>query len=339
MKPRRSPILLLGILVAAGSFALGAETSEPELLSVRIVPETVELERAGAARQLLVMGGYSDRLERDVTSLIRWEFSNGAVARVSTEGRAEALAEGVTDVTARLGARSATVRLRVKGGGRRPPLSFTWDVEKILTRRGCNDTHCHGGVKGRGGFKLSLYGIYPREDYRWIVKGGTYQVLSPDPGTEIPRIDLKEPEKSLLLRKPTLAEPHQGGLQLPLESEDYRTLLRVGEGGSAFSAGGILETRGQDHRGLSGRGRAGGGGRTAATGQRAARGWDPQGPHRPGALPGRQQRGGGGRTRWPAAGIASRRDLRDRPDSRVFHYRPDQRHRGDPGPLSQSSRP
>ena len=234
MKPRRSPILLLGTLVAAGSIALGADTAQPQLLSVRIVPEAVALEGAGATRQLLVMGSYSDRLERDVTSLTRWEFSDAGVAAVSPGGSVEALAEGVTDVTARLGARSATVRLRVNGTADRPPLSFAWDVERILTRRGCNDTHCHGGVKGRGGFKLSLYGIYPEEDYRWIVKGGTYQVLSPDPGTEIPRIDREEPEKSLLLRKPALAEPHQGGLQLPPESEDYRTLLRWVKEGAPF---------------------------------------------------------------------------------------------------------
>ncbi|MCY3759222.1 MAG: DUF1549 domain-containing protein, partial [Acidobacteria bacterium] len=234
MKPIYSSVLWLGTLVAAGSIALGAEPSEPELLSVRIVPEAVELEGAGATRQLLVMGSYSDRLERDVTSLIRWEFSDAGVAAVSPGGRVEALAEGVTDLTARLGTRSATLRLRVRDGGRRPPLSFAWDVERILTRRGCNDTHCHGGVKGRGGFKLSLYGIYPEEDYRWIVKGGTYQVLSPDPGTEIPRIDREEPEKSLLLRKPALAEPHQGGLQLPPESEDYETLLRWVREGAPF---------------------------------------------------------------------------------------------------------
>ena len=241
MKPRRSPILLLGLLVAAGSIPLGAETSEPELLSVRIVPEAVELEGAGDTRQLLVMGSYSDRLERDVTPLSRWEFSDTGVAAVSAEGQVEALAEGVTDVTVRLGARSATVRLRVKGGAGRSPLSFAWDVERVLTRRGCNDSHCHGGVKGRGGFKLSLYGIYPEEDYRWIVRGGTYQVLSPDPGTEIPRIDLKEPEKSLLLLKSTLAEPHQGGQQLPLESEDYRTLLRWVKDGAPFQP----DTRGR----------------------------------------------------------------------------------------------
>ena len=131
MKPRRTPILLLGILIAAGSIPLGAETSDPQLLSVRIVPEAVELEGAGDTRQLLVMGRYSDRLERDVTSLSRWDLSNARVAAVSPGGSARALAEGVTDLTARMGARSATVRLRVKGGARRQPLSFAWDIEKI----------------------------------------------------------------------------------------------------------------------------------------------------------------------------------------------------------------
>ena len=37
---------------------------------------------------------------------------------------------------------------------------------------------CHGGVKGRGGFKLSAGALYPKDDYEWIVKGGAYQVLT-----------------------------------------------------------------------------------------------------------------------------------------------------------------
>ena len=45
-------------------------------------------------------------------------------------------------------------------------MTFAREIEGILTKRGCNDTTCHGGVKGRGGFRLSVYGIYPREDYK-----------------------------------------------------------------------------------------------------------------------------------------------------------------------------
>jgi len=42
-------------------------------------------------------------------------------------------------------------------------VDFQTDVEEIFTKRGCNDSHCHGGVKGRGGFKLSHNALDPRE--------------------------------------------------------------------------------------------------------------------------------------------------------------------------------
>ena len=92
------------------------------------------------------------------------------------------------------------------------PLSFAGDIGRILTKYGCNGSDCHGSVKGKGGFKLSLNALDPREDYRWIVEGGIYQVLSPESGgPKEPRINLEEPEKSLLLFKPTFAIPHEGG--------------------------------------------------------------------------------------------------------------------------------
>src|SRR5262249_22190569 len=95
---------------------------------------------------------------------------------------------------------------------REKPLSFTRDVLMVLTKQGCNSSGCHGGVKGRGGLKLSLDGLEPREDYERIVKGGIYQVLSPEVLPPItPRINVREPSKSLLLLKPTMAVAHGGG--------------------------------------------------------------------------------------------------------------------------------
>ena len=106
------------------------------------------------------------------------------------------------------------------------PVDFRTDVEEILTKRGCNDGHCHGGVKGRGGFKLSLDALIPREDYEWIVQGGKYQVLSPESGgPRKPRVDLAQPEKSLLVRKPTFLVAHGGGERFKVGSDDYLTLL------------------------------------------------------------------------------------------------------------------
>ena len=89
---------------------------------------------------------------------------------------------------------------------------FERHIVSILTKHGCNAGNCHGGVKGRGGMKLSLDGLDPKGDYRWIVEGGTYQVLSPEALPPIsPRVNLKQPEQSLLLLKPSASLPHGGG--------------------------------------------------------------------------------------------------------------------------------
>src|SRR5690242_11500074 len=112
---------------------------------------------------------------------------------------------------------------------------FQTDIEEILTKHGCNDSHCHGGVKGRGGLKLSHNALVPHEDYHWIVKGGTYQVLSAEPKAPVnPRIDLKQPEKSLLLLKPTGIVPHAGGERFKAGSDDYVTILNWVRNGAPY---------------------------------------------------------------------------------------------------------
>ena len=106
------------------------------------------------------------------------------------------------------------------------PFEFGRDIGGILTRKGCNSATCHGGVKGRGGFKLSPAALYPKEDYEWIVKGGAYQVLTTEvTGERKPRIDVHNPEQSLLLLKPTAAVPHGGGRRIEPDSPEYRAIL------------------------------------------------------------------------------------------------------------------
>ena len=115
------------------------------------------------------------------------------------------------------------------------PVNFARDVIVILTKDGCNSSSCHGGVKGKGGFKLSLDGLDPREDYKWIVKGGTYQVLSPEVLPPIrPRVDLQQPEKSLLLLKPTMTVAHGGGERFKPDSSAYATILEWVRGGAPY---------------------------------------------------------------------------------------------------------
>src|SRR5262249_34816948 len=106
---------------------------------------------------------------------------------------------------------------------------------EIFTKRGCNSSDCHGSVKGKGGFKLSANALYPREDYKWIVEGGVYQVLSPESGgPKVARVNLKEPEQSSLLQKPTMVVTHGGGQRFSKDSADYATILNWIRNGVPF---------------------------------------------------------------------------------------------------------
>ena len=112
---------------------------------------------------------------------------------------------------------------------------FERHIVSILTKHGCNAGTCHGGVKGRGGMKLSLDGLDPKGDYRWIVEGGTYQVLSPEALPPIsPRVNLKQPEQSLLLLKPSASLPHGGGQRFATDSADYETILHWVRAGAPY---------------------------------------------------------------------------------------------------------
>lgn len=94
-------------------------------------------------------------------------------------------------------------------------LNFANDIVPILTKGGCNSGGCHGKAGGQNGFKLSLLGFEPQEDYEHIVKEARGRRVFPG-----------SPEQSLLLTKGTAQLPHGGGNKLDPESEDYADLVR-----------------------------------------------------------------------------------------------------------------
>src|SRR5262245_35564954 len=100
------------------------------------------------------------------------------------------------------------------------PFAFRTTILPILTKAGCNGGACHGAATGQGGFKLSLLGYDPPEDYDRITRelGGR-------------RLDFDAPAESLFLRKPTRQLDHEGGRRLARDTEAYQTLLRwIGAG-------------------------------------------------------------------------------------------------------------
>lgn len=95
------------------------------------------------------------------------------------------------------------------------PLNFANDIVPILTKGGCNSGGCHGKASGQNGFKLSLLGFEPQEDYEHIVKEARGRRIFP-----------AAPMQSLLLTKGTAQLPHGGGKKLDPKSEDYQDLVR-----------------------------------------------------------------------------------------------------------------
>src|ERR1700758_896207 len=95
------------------------------------------------------------------------------------------------------------------------PINFANDIVPIFTKAGCNAGGCHGKAGGQNGFKLSLLGFEPGEDYEYLVQGGRGRRLQPP-----------APESSLLLLKATGAVGHGGGKRLDPQSPYYSVLRR-----------------------------------------------------------------------------------------------------------------
>ena len=100
-------------------------------------------------------------------------------------------------------------------------LNFVNDIVPILTKADCNTGNCHAkSVTGQRGFRLSLLGFEPEDDYEHIVKEGRGRRVFPP-----------APDQSLLLLKAANIVPHGGGEKLAPDSEGFQTLVRwIGEG-------------------------------------------------------------------------------------------------------------
>jgi Protein of unknown function (DUF1549)/Protein of unknown function (DUF1553) len=93
-------------------------------------------------------------------------------------------------------------------------VSFQRHVIPLLGRLGCNGRACHGSFQGRGGFRLSLFGYDFDNDHTALTQGKT------------PRLDVKDPLDSLMLKKPTLQIEHKGGKRLEPDSWQFHALQR-----------------------------------------------------------------------------------------------------------------
>ena len=97
--------------------------------------------------------------------------------------------------------------------------SFQRHVVPLFGRLGCNGRSCHGSFQGQGGFRLSMFGYDFAADHDALTKPAA-------DADNRPRVDLKLPAESLILKKPASEDDHGGGRRFDIGGWEYRVLRK-----------------------------------------------------------------------------------------------------------------
>ena len=219
--------------VIAPIFLVAQLTAAPGWRSLAIEPQEIVLAAPGASQRFVVSASDAAGRELDVAEDARVVSSNPRVAEIDREHRTiVGKAPGRATVKVTLGGRTAFTSVEVRNQPADVTVHFSPDVISILTTKGCNGSGCHGSPAGQNGFKLSLFGYNLDADHEMIVRAQNGR-----------RVNLQNPEESLLLKKPSFRVPHGGGRVLPADSEEYRTILKWLRQGATLDTGGVRITR------------------------------------------------------------------------------------------------
>lgn len=215
-------LLALAVLrLGSGAVATGTEPTRTslEFLQPR---SAIQLQGRDARLQLLVTEN-ADGFEKDVTRDVDFEIDATRVA-VDDNGYLRPIRDGETTITAvHANGQSTKLSIEIAGTQETQSVNFPNQIVPIFTKFGCNGGGCHGKLAGQAGFKLSLLGFEPKEDFDHLVNESRGRRVFPAAA-----------EKSLLLRKATNDSPHGGGERLGSNTPEYRLLKRWIETGMPY---------------------------------------------------------------------------------------------------------
>ena len=202
-------LLISALLVLGSTGPLPAENAPSR--KIALLPVEIALD-GPEARQMLItvalngeeVGGSVDRVD--------YVSSNPEIVSI-VEGVAVAKRDGSAQITARAGEREAVANVTVTGTSSAREWSFRNHVLPVFAKEGCNSGACHGALAGKGGFRLSLRGYAPEDDFHTITREALGR-----------RVELADPARSLILTKPTAAVRHKGGKKIETGSPDYRVI-------------------------------------------------------------------------------------------------------------------
>jgi hypothetical protein len=195
-------VAAFGLIGAIDLFAAG---------TLVILPREVKLTGSEARQTLL-----AEREEGSfVTEFVRsgtWSSDDEKIAKV-IDGQVIPTGNGSTTITCSANGQTSQMKVIVEKFDTVHQWSFRNHVQSVMSKTGCNSGACHGAAAGKNGFKLSLRGYDPEQDFFSIThQSRGRRVVADDPG------------RSLILTKPTGAIPHKGGFRFAEDSFEYRVV-------------------------------------------------------------------------------------------------------------------
>ena len=163
---------------------------------------------------------------QDMTREVVYSSSPDNLISISDSGKVIPLGNGDVTITATNDKGLAgKLDLVVERFETPQPINFPNEIVPLFTKHGCNGGGCHGKSEGQNGFKLSLLGFEPTEDFEYLVKESRSRRLFP-----------AAPKHSLLLRKGAGDLPHGGGARFEHDSWDYKAIVRWMEQGMPYGS-------------------------------------------------------------------------------------------------------
>ena len=226
------PLAFVVSLANLGLTTLTLRGEEPSP-AVRVTPAEVRMtgQLARAQVQLTAEDHAEVARQTDLTTAATYRVEDTSIASVDSRGMLTALSSGATKLIAEVQGKTLTIPVTVTEADS-PHVDFFKDIRPILGKAGCAAGPCHAAQHGKGGFRLSVFGYDPETDYREIVIASRGR-----------RLNFANPDLSLFLRKPTMAEVHGGGLRLDPSGVEYAQLRKWIEAGAPESPADVPAVR------------------------------------------------------------------------------------------------
>lgn len=189
----------------------------PERLEV--FPQEIALTHANDKVQIVVSAIYANGDVRDVTRSAALALGDTNIATLDGS-RIVPRSDGETSLKVVSSGIEATVPVRVSKSTIVQPVGFETGALVALSKQNCSSGACHGSPSGKGGFRLSLRAYDPVLDQLTLLREETGR-----------RVNVLDPDTSLLLEKPLMKVVHGGGVQIRKEDAAYRVLKQwIAEG-------------------------------------------------------------------------------------------------------------